>query len=132
DIFSGIAASAAVAISDIPFLHPIAHVRVGRINGELVLNPTVEQLEYSEMDAVVSGTKHFVNMIEVGSREVAEDTIADAIEFGHKAIVEIVGMIEELQSKAARPKVGDVKHPDPGLVDAVRARVEDKIRAVKG
>src|SRR5205807_10240146 len=85
DIFSGIAASAAVAISDIPFLHPIAHVRVGRINGALVLNPTVEQLQYSEMDAVVSGTKHFVNMIEVGSREVAEDTIADAIEFGHKA-----------------------------------------------
>src|SRR5438552_4626409 len=132
DIFAGIAASAAVALSDIPFLTPIAHVRVGRINGELVLNPTVEQLEYSEMDVVVAGTKHFVNMIEVGAREVKEDDVADAIEFGHKVIVEIVGMIEELQSKAGRPKVGDVKHPDAGLVDAVRARVEDKIRAIKG
>jgi polyribonucleotide nucleotidyltransferase len=71
-------------------------------------------------------------MIEVGSREVAEDIVANAIEFGHKAIVEIVGMIEELQGKAGRTKVGDVKKPDAGLVDAVRARVEDKIRAIKG
>src|SRR6266513_134531 len=132
DVLAGIAASSAVAISDIPFITPTAHVRVGRINGEFVLNPTVEQLEYSDMDVVVAGTKHFVNMIEVGSREVAEDIVADAIEFGHKAIVEIVGMIEELQGKAGRTKVGDVKKPDAGLVDAVRARVEDKIRAIKG
>src|SRR5438552_9031798 len=97
DIFAGLAASAAIALSDIPFITPIAHVRVGRINGELILNPTVEQLEYSEMDLVVAGTKHFVNMIEVGAREVKEDDVADAIEFGHKVIVEIVGMIEELQ-----------------------------------
>src|SRR5436853_1399339 len=68
DIFSGIAASAASAISDIPFLTPTAHARVGRINGEYVLNPTVEQLEYSEMDRVVAGTKHFVNLIELGRR----------------------------------------------------------------
>src|SRR3954464_6594627 len=132
DIFSGIAASSALAISDIPFITPTAHVRVGRINGEFILNPTIEQLEYSDMDVVVAGTKHFVNMIEVGSREVAEDVVADAIEFGHKAIVEIVGMIEELQSKAGRDKIGDVKGPDAGLLDAVRARVEDKIREIKG
>jgi polyribonucleotide nucleotidyltransferase len=132
DIFSGIAASAAVAISDIPFLTPTAHARVGRVDGQLVLNPTVEQLEYSEMDLVVAGTKHFVNMIELGGREVKEDVVADAIEFGHKAVVEIVGMIEELQSKAAKPKVGEIKHPDPGFVDAIRARVTDKIREIKG
>ena len=132
DIFSGIAASAAVAISDIPFLTPTAHVRVGRVEGQLVLNPTVEQLEYSDIDLVVAGTKHFVNMIELGGREVKEDDVADAIEFGHKAVVEIVGMIEELQSKAGKPKVGDIKHPDAGFVDAIRARVTDKIREVKG
>src|SRR4051794_29122814 len=132
DIFSGIAASAAIAISDIPFLTPIAHVRVGRIEGKLILDPTVQQLEYSDFDLVVAGTKHFVNMIELGGREVGEDDVADAIEFGHKAIVEIVSMIEELQSKAARPKVGDVKLPEPGFVDAIRARVTDKIREVKG
>src|SRR5256884_1410618 len=95
DIFAGIAASSAIAISDIPFLTPIAHVRVGRINGEVVINPTVEQLEYSDFDLVVAGTKHFVNMIQVGSRELAEDVVADAIEFGHKAIVEIVCIVEE-------------------------------------
>lgn len=132
DVLAGIAASAAVTISDIPFLHPTAHVRVGRINGEFVLNPTTEQLEYSDIDLVVAGTKHFVNMIEVGSREVKEDEVADAIEFAHKAVVEIVGMIEELQKKAGREKVGDIKHPDPGFVDAIRARVTDKIREVKG
>jgi len=132
DIFSGIAASSALAISDIPFLTPTAHVRVGRVDGQFVLNPTVEQLEYSEMDLVVAGTKHFVNMIELGGREVKEDMVADAIEFGHKAVIEIVGMIEELQAKAGKPKVGEIKQPDPGFVDAIRARVTDKIRDVKG
>jgi polyribonucleotide nucleotidyltransferase len=132
DIFSGIAASAALAISDIPFTTPTAHVRVGKVEGQLVLNPTVEQLEYSEMDLVVAGTKHFVNMIELGGREVKEDEVADAIEFGHKAVIEIVGMIEELQSKAGKEKAGDIKHPDAGFVDAIRARVTDKIREVKG
>src|SRR6476619_2322554 len=132
DIHSGIAASSAIAISDIPFITPIAHVRVGRINGEFVLNPTVEQLEYSDMDLVVAGTKHFVNMIEVGSREAKEDDVADAIEFGHKAVVEICGMVEELQQKVGRPKTGDIKKPDAGFVDAIRARVTDKIREVKG
>src|SRR5947207_571379 len=105
DIHSGIAASAAVAISDIPFLTPIAHVRVGRINGEFVLNPTVEQIEYSDFDLVVAGTKHYVNMIELGGREVDENQTADAIEFGHKVIVEICGMIEEVKSKVGVEKV---------------------------
>src|SRR5689334_7020914 len=90
DIFAGLAASAAVALSDIPFLTPIAHVRVGRVEGQFVLNPTVQHIEYSDMDVVVAGTKHFVNMIEVGSREVKEDDVADAIKFGHDAIIEIV------------------------------------------
>jgi polyribonucleotide nucleotidyltransferase len=132
DIFSGIAASAALAISDIPFTSATAHARVGRVDGKLVLNPTVEQLEYSDMDVVVAGTRNAVNMIEVGAREVKEDDIADAIEFGHKAIVEIVGMIEELVKKAGKEKVGHIKAMDTGLLDAVRARVESKIREVKG
>src|SRR3954452_16944571 len=79
DIFAGLAASSAVALSDIPFTTPTAHVRVGRINGEFVLNPTGKQLEESEFDLVVAGTKHFVNMIEVGARESTEDVMADAI-----------------------------------------------------
>jgi polyribonucleotide nucleotidyltransferase len=132
DVLAGIAASAALAISDIPLTAPTAHVRVGRLEGKLVLNPTTEQIEYSDLDIVVSGTRHFVNMIEVGAREAKEDDVADAIEFGHKSIIEIVGMIEELVQKCGRTKVGDVHHPDPGFVDAIRARVSEKIRLVKG
>src|SRR5688572_24184918 len=132
DIFAGIAASAAVAISDVPFITPIAHVRVGRINGEFVLNPTVAQLEYSDFDLVIAGTKSFVNMLELGGREPKEDEVADAIKWGHDQIIQIVGMIEELQKKVGREKVGDVKAPEPGFVDAIRARVADKIREVKG
>jgi polyribonucleotide nucleotidyltransferase len=133
DILAGIAASAAVALSDIPFLHPTGHSRVGRVNGEFVLNPTEEQVNAGDLDVVVAGTKHFVNMIEVGAREIKEDDCAAAIEMAHKAVVEIVGMIEELVSRSPRKeKVGDIKQPDPGFVDAIRARVTDKIRDVKG
>lgn len=132
DLFAGIAASASVAISDIPFITPIAHVRVGRIDGKLILNPTVQEIEACDFDLVVAGTKHYVNMIELGGREPLEDEVADAIEFGHKAVIEICEMIEELAKKVGTVKVGETKLPDPGFVDAIRARVTDKIREVKG
>lgn len=132
DILAGIAASAAVAISDIPFLSPTAHAKVGRVDGQLVLNPTESQLAESDFTLVVAGTKHFVNMIELDGREIPEDVVAEAIEFAHNAIIEVVGMIEELQAKVGKQKVGDIKQPDPGFVDAIKARVYDKIRAVKG
>src|SRR5689334_8309922 len=96
DVLSGIAASSCIAVSDIPFIRPIAQVRVGRIDGKLIAFPTIEQTDASDFDIVVAGTKEAVNMIEVGAREISEDEIADAIEFGHKVIVEICGMIEEL------------------------------------
>src|SRR5204862_6262290 len=111
---------------------PTAHVRVGRIDGQFIINPTQEQLEYSDFDLVVAGTKHFVNMIELGGNEIKEDEVADAIEFGHNAVVEICGMIEELQSKAGKPKQENPTLPDPGFADSIRARVSDKIREVKG
>ena len=132
DMLAGIAASACVAISDIPFITPTAHAKVGRIDGKVILFPTVEETDASDYEVVVSGTKNFVNMIEVGAHIVPEDDIADAIEVAHKAIVEIAGMIEELQKKVGKEKVGDIKAPEAGLLDAVRARVADKIRTVKG
>ena len=132
DVMAGIAASAAVAISDIPLLHPTAHVRVSRLDGQLVLFPTQEQLESSDLDLVVAGTRHFVNMIEVGAREVSEDIVAQAIEFGHKAVIEIVGMIEELVGRCGKPKVGEPKQPDAGLVAEVRRLAAERIREVKG
>jgi polyribonucleotide nucleotidyltransferase len=132
DMLCGIAASAAVAISDIPFITPTAHAKVGRIDGKLILFPTVEETEASDFELVVAGTKKLVNMIELGGREVAEDDVADAIEYGHKAIIEICGMIEELQKKVGVEKVGDGKVIEPGFLDSIRARVADKIRDVKG
>ncbi|HRK31610.1 MAG TPA: polyribonucleotide nucleotidyltransferase, partial [Tepidisphaeraceae bacterium] len=132
DILAGIAASAAVAISDIPFLSPTAHAKVGRIDGQLVVNPTEQQLAESDFTLVVAGTKNFVNMIELDGREIAEDVVADAIQLAHRTIIQTVEMIEELQQKAGQEKRGDIKLPEPGFVDAIRARVADKIRAVKG
>ncbi|MGH7215330.1 MAG: polyribonucleotide nucleotidyltransferase, partial [Tepidisphaeraceae bacterium] len=132
DILAGVAASAAVGISDIPFTTPTAHVRVARVNGQIIINPTVEQLEYSDFDLVVAGTKHYVNMIELGGREVLEDDVADAIEAGHKVVIDIVGAIEELQKQVGKEKIGNLKNPEAGFVDAIRARVSDKIREVKG
>jgi polyribonucleotide nucleotidyltransferase len=132
DVLAGIAASAALGISDIPFITPTAHARAGRIEGKLVLFPTVEQVEYSDFDLVVAGTKNAVNMIEIGSREVAEDDVADAIEFAHKAVVEITGMIAELMGKCGKPKKGDVGPHDVAFVEEIKSKVAAKIREVKG
>jgi polyribonucleotide nucleotidyltransferase len=132
DILAGLAASAAVAISDIPFLTPIGHVRIGKIEGQFVVNPTVQQIEYSEFDLVVAGTKNFVNMLELGGREAKEDEVADAIEFGHNVIKEVTSMIEELQSKNPKEKVGVIRGQEPELIEQVRNLVTDKIRAAKG
>lgn len=132
DILAGIAASACVAISDIPFTAPTAHAKVGRVDGQLILNPTESQLAQSDMTLVVAGTKKFVNMIELEGREIPEDVVAAAIELGHQGVIQVVELIEELVARCGKPKVFEPKHPDPGFVDAVRARVYDKIRAVKG
>ena len=99
----------------------------------LCYNPTVQQIDESEFDLVVAGTKHYVNMIEIGSRETPEDVVADAIEFGHKAIIEIVSMLEELRSKVGSPeKVGNLRLPDAGLVEQIKAKAGAKIREAKG
>ena len=132
DMLAGIAASACVAISDIPFISATAHVRVGRVDGQFVINPTQEQLGKSEFELTLAGTKHFINMIELGANEASEDVIADAIAFGHETIKEVVGMIEELVGQVGIEKVGVYHLPDPKLGEAVRKRASDKIRAAKG
>jgi polyribonucleotide nucleotidyltransferase len=132
DMLAGIAASSAVAISDIPFITPTAHAKVGRIDGKFILFPTLEQTDASDFEVVVAGTKKFVNMIEVGAYEVPEDDIADAIKFGHDAIVEICGMIEELAAKNPVAKVGGGKPIDPALLEKVRGLTAEKIKTVSG
>jgi polyribonucleotide nucleotidyltransferase len=140
DVISGIAASAALAVSDIPFNGPTAHVRCGLVpdeNDELqqVLMPTVEQQADSDIDLVLAGTKNYPNMIEVGAFEVEEDEVTELIEFGHKAIKDICGLIEDLVKKTGGPKdkviLGDTGVSDE-LVDEVHKMAFEKIKDAKG
>jgi DNA polymerase III epsilon subunit family exonuclease len=104
DIIGTIAASAALTISDIPFGGPVAAVRVGRIDGEFVLNPTVSQLENSELDLIVSGTRDAIMMVEAGAKIVSEDVMADAIMFAHRSLAPIIDLQEQLREQVGKPK----------------------------
>ncbi len=109
DVIAGTAASAALALSDCPFEGPLATVRVGRIFDEddnitHVINPTVSQLEFSDVDLVLSGHRDGMNMIEVGAAEIPEDELIDCIKFGETHIASILDLIEELVGKAGQEK----------------------------
>ena len=88
--------SLSVSISKIPFNGPVAAVKVGRVNGEFVINPTVEQAEVSDIDLTVAGTKTAINMVEAGAREVSEEDMLEALMFGHEAIKELIAFEEEI------------------------------------
>jgi len=105
DILSIIASSAAVHISDIPFGGPIAGVRICQVEGELIVNPTYEQIEKSTLEIVVAGTKEGITMVEGGAAEVDEDTMIAALEKAHAMIIELCGLQEKLRELAGRPKL---------------------------
>lgn len=105
DTLGLIGSSAALSLSQIPFAGPSAGVIVGKIDGQLVINPTVEQLEVSTLDLAIAGTKAAVTMVEAGAREVSEDEMIEAIEFGHQAIAEIIELENELVAQAGKDKV---------------------------
>ncbi|MBR1717967.1 MAG: polyribonucleotide nucleotidyltransferase [Bacilli bacterium] len=88
--------SLATSISKIPFDGPIAGVKVGRVNGEFIINPTPDELEQSDIDLTVAGTKYAINMVEAGSKEVSEDDMLEALMFGHEAIKELCSFQEEI------------------------------------
>ena len=90
------ASSLSVSISKIPFNGPVAAVKVGRVNGEFVINPTVEQALVSDIDLTVAGTKTAINMVEAGAREVSEEDMLEALMFGHEAIKELIAFEEEI------------------------------------
>src|SRR5215813_13344771 len=98
------AASAALTISDIPFLGPVGAVRVGLVNGSLVVNPTYAEMAESLLNIMVVGTAEGIVMIESGAKEVKEETVVDAIEFGHAEIKKICAAINELRDKAGKKK----------------------------
>lgn len=127
DIVALIGASAALAISGIPFLGPIAGVRVGLVEGAFVLNPTREQLLTSTLDLVVAGTKEGVLMVESEAKELAEQTMLDAVSFGHNGFQEIIQMIERL--KANTSKQAWVITPENPMMTKVSERAKAVIES---
>lgn len=97
--------SIALTISDIPFQGPIAGVVVGRVNGKLVLNPTVEELENSDINLTVAGTKKAINMVEAGAKQVSEDDMLEALLFAHEEIKRLCEFQEEIQKAIGKEKM---------------------------
>lgn len=105
DILAMVGASAALSVSNIPFLGPIAGVRVGYIDGEYVLNPTKDQQEDSKMDLIVAGSRNAVVMVEGGADNVSEEVVLGGIYFGHEGLQPLLDMQEELQREVGRAKM---------------------------
>lgn len=104
DILGVNAASAALMISDIPFGGPVAAVRVGLLNGQLVLNPTFEQLQTSRLDLRMAGTRDAILMVESGAFEVTEEEMLQALEFGHQAFQPLIDLQEKMAAEIGKPK----------------------------
>lgn len=122
-------ASLALCVSDIPFNGPIAGVMVGRVDGEYIINPTPEQLEKSDINLTVAGTKYAVNMVESGAKEVSEEAMLGAIMFGHEHIKQLVAFQEEIAAAVGKEKM-EVKlyTVDEDIDREVRAQFEQPIR----
>ncbi|WP_308586727.1 polyribonucleotide nucleotidyltransferase, partial [uncultured Holdemanella sp.] len=123
-------ASLALCISDIPFNGPIAGVKVGRINGELVANPTVAQMEESDIDLTVAGTAKALNMVEAGAKEVSEEDMLAALMFGHEQIKKLCAFQEEIVAACGKEKREiELYAVDETIDSEVRANFEAQIRA---
>lgn len=128
-----IGSSLALSISDIPFEGPIAGVTVGRIEGKFVINPTVEQNEKSDIQLIVAGTKHAINMVEAGAEEVSEEVMLEAIMFGHEEIKRLIAFQEEIVAEIGKEKMEIVLHElDKDVEQEVREFVGNDVKeAVK-
>ena len=131
DVLAVIGASAALTMSEIPFDGPIGVVNVGYINNEMVLNPTLAQLEESELDLVVASTSDRVIMLEARASEVQEDIVTEAIKFGHEANQDIIRLQEQMREAVSKPKI-QVSHPatNPELASAVAAATGDRLAPI--
>ena len=122
------ASSLAVSISKIPFNGPIAGVKVGRVDGELIINPTPEQLEKSELELTVAGTKEAINMVESSAKQVPEDVMLEALMFGHKAIKELIAFQEEIINEIGEEKMEyETLVPEQELIDRIKELATDKM-----
>ncbi len=129
DIVAINAASAAITLSDIPWDGPVGAVRVGRVNGEMVLNPSREQIDAGDLDLVVAGTRDAIIMVEAGATQVAEAEMLDAMLFGHRAIQQIASELQAWRDAVGKPKAElTYKKVDPVLVEAVQKGFAGEIR----
>jgi polyribonucleotide nucleotidyltransferase len=132
DVLSMIGASAALHLSPIPFQKPTGTVRLARIGNEFIVMPTISQLEESDLDLVVSGTRDAITMIEGFGREMSEENMVQAILLAHEQIVHIVDMIEELRRKAGLPDKEPFAAPPPNpLIELFRTKFGSEFRELK-
>jgi polyribonucleotide nucleotidyltransferase len=128
DVLGVTAASAALSISKVPWNGPIAAVRVGRMEGAWILNPTFQQLEFSDVDLTVSGSRESIVMVEGGALELTEAEIVKALEVAHKGIKELLDIADEVVEAVRQPKMEWVTvEPSADLVARVKALAEDKV-----
>ncbi|MCD6441496.1 MAG: polyribonucleotide nucleotidyltransferase [Candidatus Marinimicrobia bacterium] len=128
DVLGITGASAALSISKIPFLGPIAGVRVGRIKGDYIINPTMAQMEESDLEIIAAGTEESIVMVEGEAKEVSEDVLVGALEFGHKAIIELVNFQKELIEEIKPEKVSVTAAEIPeGLLETIRRKTEPQL-----
>ncbi len=128
DILAVIGSSAALSMSEVPFEGPVSTVRIGYIDDQLILNPTLAQLEDSLLDLVVASTKQAVVMVEAGGREISEDIAVQAIKFGHEANQDIIRLQEQLQQACGKPKVeAPSSEVSPEVVSAISSVVNGKL-----
>ncbi len=128
DVLAMIGASAALHISKIPFIGPTGSCRIGRVNGELVINPTHKQLDEGDLNLLIGGKKEAINMIEVGASEISESDLTEAVKLGHGVIQEVCEMIDDLRDKTGNvekeiPEIQDIS----GIVDGISAKYGDKL-----
>jgi polyribonucleotide nucleotidyltransferase len=131
DVLAMIGASAALSISKIPFLGPTGACRLGRVNGEFVVNPTHKQLADGDLNLLLGGRKEALNMIEVSAKELSEKVIADAVTTAHKTIGQICEMIEELREKVGVEKEIPLVETNEQLISEIRSQISDKLLRIK-
>ncbi len=122
--------SLALCVSDIPFNGPVAGVQVARVDGEYVINPTVEQSEKADLNLTVAGTKAAINMVEAGAKEVSEEDMLTALMIGHEAIKELCAIEEEIIAEVAKPKMEVTLYEiNPIVKQLIDEKGADRIRA---
>ena len=122
--------SLATSISEVPFDGPIAGVKVGHVDGNFIINPTPEELEKSDLDLTVAGTKEAINMVEAGAKEVSEELMLEALMFGHEAIKELVEFQEKIIKEIGKPKMEyEVLEITDELKTEVRTLAEEKLNS---